>query len=444
MTSLDLLPDEILRKVFQNFTAVTEEDRKWLCDSRFVSRSFNDLIVPILFAEESHMPEHMQLPKCLAKISVVCRAMEAHAPDNDKHQISTWADTFIRDIGARSTLTELKLKILAVPPHSGFSLEPISNLTTVEIYWDIFATDKGCDPERWQRQSTSFMSQVSELLKRCPDLQSFTFLSEYFSTERSLAPITLASLLDRLQSPSTPSRKLRRLVTRAVIVHVDDIRSNLHHLHHLEELVLEANPDPSAFTHFGDICAMLQMNDIKVKSLFIEDLQHSGISQYIASYQGLEKLVLREFDRINDSPVIIGGFIASLQNHCKTLKWLEFDVDRLSPWPQGIVAHLQSEAEQYVALQTLRIRLCITLDDANNVEGRILTELLETAMRLQALRLLECSSVNFKTGSGMREDYIELRWGVNSPSRIHTFMERIVEHFKRDREPKFAIKLFKD
>ncbi|KAJ3576083.1 hypothetical protein NP233_g645 [Leucocoprinus birnbaumii] len=479
MTTLKLLPYEILQKIFQNFRNDSKESRHWLCNSRFVSRSFNDLIVPILFAKETHVPSRQQLSRCLA-ISADLKAgvtsvfsstkhltvtMDASDEEYREPYVELWKlmlptmtsirslhwnyfsdpdqcpmDTFIRDIGARCTLTDLNLRILAAPPCSRFSLEPLSNLTTVEIHWMIPVPDEHCDRKRWQRQSTRFMSQISALLKRCPDLESFTFSTHYFPTPRTLTPITLASLLDQLQSSSTP-RKLRRLVIQGVIVHVGDIRSNLYHLHHLEELVLEADPDPSASTHFGDICATLQRNDIRVKSLFIESLQHSGVSQYISSYQSLEKLVLRKFDHTHDSPVIIGGFITSLQNHCKTLKWLEFDLNRLSPWPQGIVAHLQSEAEQYVALQTLRIRLCITLDDTNTVEGQILTELLETAMRLQALRRLECPSVKYKTGSRVWEDQIELRWSRDDPSRIHAFMKRIVERFKRAHEPKFVIQL---
>ncbi|KAJ3571608.1 hypothetical protein NP233_g3631 [Leucocoprinus birnbaumii] len=504
MTSLRSLPYEILQKVFQN---LSEESRNWLRDWRLVSRTFNDLIVPILFAKEIHGPSLSQLSRCLA-ITSDLKAGVTDVFSSTKHLAVTvdasddtylqsfvelwklmlpkmsnirslhwgylpadchpdhWVDTFVRDIGTRSTLTDLKLGIAAAPPYSGFSLEPLSNLTTVEIRWSINydALNGDSDAERrWQGRSTEFISQVSALLERCPTLQSFAFSADYNPHRRALTSITLASLLDRLRTLSTPSRKLRRLVTKEVIVHVDDIRSNLHHLHHLEELVLEADPNPSAFTHFGDICATLQRNDIKIKNLLVGNLQHSGVSQYIASYQGLEKLIVRKLDRTDDSPVVIGGFITSLQNHSKTLKWLEFDVDRLSPWPQGIVAHLQSQAEQYVALQTLRIRLCVTLDDTNTVECQILvrhamlrfderlqmftvmqTELLETAMRLQALCVLECPSIRYKTGSGELEDYIELRRGVNNPSRIYTFMKGIVERFKRAHEPKFVIKLFQN
>ncbi|KAJ3571627.1 hypothetical protein NP233_g3629 [Leucocoprinus birnbaumii] len=487
MLRLDDLPDDVLAEIIERL----QDDPQSLRETRLTSKHFNRLVVPVLFSTIEHVPSESyrgQL-KCLDMISdlragkkyifsvtrqlvlrldtellyssfqeslgpwfelwdIMLPTMKSlrslHWTYRPSDTYSTgWVNGFLRTLGAQNTLVDLTLVLQGAPPSLELSLQPISNLQTISIHWEIF---EGSSPGSiFQQRKAAFISQLAGLLGRCPGLRSLTFVASRFlyPVTDSVPRITFGALMHGVRPPTQPLR-LRRLNVEGAIVDPEDIRFHLGHLQNLEQLSIAFDPSPSASTQFGEICSILQVGDIHLKSMSVATPGHPGVSSYISSYCGLEKLVLNSLYSSDDSPAFIEPFISAFHGHCQTMKVLEVNINRLSPWPKAIVVHLRTRAIDYTALQRLRLRLCITQDDVSDNKDDNLQELLEVAMQLQALRRLECSFVAYKTGNYTFDwtdfkDLVEPLCGSKRPSQIHMFMERVIAGLKQTYRPTFNI-----
>ncbi|KAF5352812.1 hypothetical protein D9756_006089 [Leucocoprinus leucothites] len=475
MLTLDELPHDILVKVIQELST----DRKVLCDVRLVSRRLNDLATSFVFSNILHCPTYHNRERGLAILSDVAErktmvfvltrhlsvGMGVMVGKSEEHFTKVWFDlwravlptmtnlrslqldyaplnscpidwvnSFIELLGKRDTLTDLTIHVALDHPPPGFSLQPLAGLRLLSVWWMVSRQTPGAE----------FVSQFSGLLGRCPDLERFKFRVERFTITQTDPPVTLGQLLDGLRDVPSPL-KLRQLNLKGVIVHPEDFRTHLRHFHRLEELTLDLEPRIFVSQHFGEICAMLQVEDIHLKRFLVEAAFCPDVSRYLASYSGLEELTMRSLDRRDDTIVTIDSFILAMHKHCQSLNLLSLDVNRISAWPQAIVSHLHLNAERYVKLQRLRLRVCITLDNVRGGKAGHFLDLLKAATRLRALCRLECPFVLYKTGSYITnrsdtDDLIEPYQGSRS-SQIYSFMDRVVERFKRDHQPGFDIVL---
>ncbi|KAF5352807.1 hypothetical protein D9756_006086 [Leucocoprinus leucothites] len=473
MLTLDELPHDILVRVIQELSA----DQRVLYNVRLVSRKFNGVTTPFVFSNVLHCPAYYNRERCLTILSDVVErrttvftstrhlsvSMGVMVGQAKEHYTKVWFDlwravlptmtnlrslqwdyaplnscpiewvnSFIECLGKQNTLKDLSIHVALDRPPPEFSLQPLSGLGLFSVWWLVE-----------QAPGASFISQLSGLLGRCPDLESFKFRAERIDITEIDPSVTLAQLLDGLSEPLYPL-KLRQLSLKDVVAQPEDFRTHLRHFHHLEELTLDLEPRVLVPRHFAEICAMLQTEGIHLKRFFVEAVSYPDVSRYLASYSGLEELTMRSLDHKDDSVVIVEDFITSVHGHCLSLKLLDLEVNRISMWPQAIVSHLRLNAEQYVALRKLRIRVCITLDDVREMRAGHFLDLLEAATRLRALRCLECPFVLYKTGSyttnWSRDDLLEPFRGGRS-SQIYSFMDRVVERFKRDHQPDFDIVL---
>ncbi|KAF5352488.1 hypothetical protein D9756_006072 [Leucocoprinus leucothites] len=473
MLTLDELPHDVLVKVIQELSA----DRKVLRDVRLVSRRLSELATPLMFSKILHCPTYHNREKGLAILSDVAErkttvfALTKHLSvsmgvlldQSEENYTEVWFDlwrailptmtnlrslhwdyapldscpvewvnSFIECLGKRNTLTELTIHVALERPPSELSFQPLAGLHLLTVRWMIL-----------QGPRAEFISQLAGLLCRCPDLESLEFLVEQVIYKALDPPVILRQLLP--SKITVAPLKLRRLHLKGVIVHPEDFHTHLRHFRRLEELTSYLEPRISVPQYSGEICAMLHIAGIQLKRFLVESVSHPHIPRYLASYSGLEELTMRSLDRRDDTVVTIEDFISAVHKHCLSLKLLDLDVNRMSMWPQAIVSHLRLDAEQYIALRKLRIRVCITLDDVREVKAGHFQDLLEAAARLRALRLLECPFVLYKTGSYItnrndRDDLIEPYQGSRS-SQIYSFMDRIVERFKRAHKPVFDIVL---
>ncbi|KAJ3571614.1 hypothetical protein NP233_g3632 [Leucocoprinus birnbaumii] len=371
------------------------------------------------------------------------RTLQWRHTHNTQYPIA-WVNNFVKILGTQSNLKHLAFTITSVPLPIDFSLEPLSALESIVIFWETGKETKpGLEPLVEERNT--LISQLAALLGRCPDLKCFRFFAP--SYERgSRAPITiLRSLLGGLNSLSKPLR-IQEIVVQNAIVDPEDIRLHLRHLHFLEELSIYSRSDLLTPSRFGEIYSLLREAEIHLKFLRLDSFQIPGVMECIASYRGLEQLSINSNDHLDDSPQILERFISSFHMHCRSLKFLGMNIRRESPWPCAIVKHLRSHADEYPVLRELQLRLCFTLHDVRDEKDQQLWDLLEAATRLRGLRRLECSFVEWRALRELSTDTSDddlIEPEVYYDSQFYVFMQGIIEQFKQTHHPFFEIKLWR-
>ncbi|KAF9443509.1 hypothetical protein P691DRAFT_808840 [Macrolepiota fuliginosa MF-IS2] len=210
------------------------------------------------------------------------------------------------------------------------------------------------------------------LISRCPDLESFKFISPYSYRPQpeSGPPTTLGKFLTGLSSLDT-SLKLKQLVTLGIVVAPDDFLLHLRHFRYLEKLEIGWNSDPDSATHFGEICAILHAEGIHLKGITGVTIHHPAIIRYLASYSGIERMILRPSHPLDDSTQLVGRFFSSvLRQHRNSLRYLELGMNKNTAWSKVLGRDLMIEVGGCQRLEELICWVYVSLEDkrSNNTD----------------------------------------------------------------------------
>ncbi|KAF9443852.1 hypothetical protein P691DRAFT_808218 [Macrolepiota fuliginosa MF-IS2] len=212
------------------------------------------------------------------------------------------------------------------------------------------------------------------LISRCPDLESFKFISPYGYRPRpeSGPPTTLGKILAGLSSLDTPL-KLKRLVTVGIVVAPDDFLLSLRHFRYLEKLEIGWNADPDSATHFGEICAILHAEGIHLRDITGVTIHHPAIIRYLTSYSGIERMILRPSHPLDDSTQLVDRFFSSvLRQHRNSLRYLELGMNKNTAWSRLLGRDLMIEVERCHRLEELNCWVYISLEDLRSKNTDIL------------------------------------------------------------------------
>ncbi|KAF9443511.1 hypothetical protein P691DRAFT_808846 [Macrolepiota fuliginosa MF-IS2] len=210
------------------------------------------------------------------------------------------------------------------------------------------------------------------LISRCPDLESFKFTSSYSHRPQpeSGPPMSLGQILTGLSSLDAPL-KLKKLVAIGIVVAPDDFRLHLRHFRYLEKLEIGWNSDPDSATHFGEICAILHAEGIHLRDITGATIHHPAIIRYLASYSGIERMILRPSHPLDDSTQVINRFFSSvLRQHRNSLRYLELGLNKNTAWSRLLGRDLMIEVERCQRLEELICWVYVSLEDkrSNNTD----------------------------------------------------------------------------
>ncbi|KXN84504.1 hypothetical protein AN958_12418 [Leucoagaricus sp. SymC.cos] len=286
------------------------------------------------------------------------------------------------------------------------------------------------------------IAEVTSLLGRCPKLDSLSLGTRYGYWQVKTKPHPsepYGEFAEQWSSFEEPMG-LRSLVIRGLRVHSQDFLTHIRHFKFLESLTIEYDLDALSHEELGKIFAIFQADNVHLKRISICSIHPHQIIDYLLSYTGLEHFVIDSLDSRDDSPSVVHGFLAVLKLHSSSLRFLAFDVNRISPWKDVLWSLFSESAEAFCMLEYLQNRVHISLEDvqANNT-GPFWTWL-DIAMRLPALRELRCDPVTFKTGT-LRGKRIITPDLIDPPDakRILSLIERVINDFIHERNPKFSI-----
>jgi hypothetical protein len=207
-------------------------------------------------------------------------------------------------------------------PFPGFSLKSFSNLSSLSITWQLKLN-----------VNQDFISDVADLLGRCPDLEYLTFRipRPYYPPDAPFLTHIFAGL------PSTTRLKLKLLDVTGLRVSADDFRVHLHFLLSLKILRLMFNRQSDSPQQNSQICQLLLDNSIFLDELTIDTTHPTSVLDYLSSYSGLHHLEFKSRHPGADTPEGVHRFFSSvLPLHNATLRelYLGWSVETL--WTQAI------------------------------------------------------------------------------------------------------------
>jgi hypothetical protein len=247
-------------------------------------------------------------------------------------------DTF-NSFGSLPNFKELTIQVDVTDPFPEFNLKSFSNLSLLSINW-----------EHTMNIPQGFISDIADLLGRCPELECFTF-----RIPRPYHPPTaplLAHILAGL--PSTACLKLRLLDVTGLRISADDFRVHVHHLLSLKVLRLMFNRHADPPQQNGQICQLLFDNSIYLNELTIDTTHPTGVLNYLSSYCGLEHLEFQSRYPGADTPEGIHHFFVSvLPRHSATLRVLHLGWSVETPWTKEIALHNLDHIHKCQRLTTL-------------------------------------------------------------------------------------------
>lgn len=268
----------------------------------------------------------------------------------------------INRLGSIPTLRDLTL-VLNIPTFKNrplqISLQPLANLNRVTFIW------KGAlDP------SSTIMVELSTLLQRCPDLELLRFDND-ISVELA-PPIGLGDLLKGL-STADFSLRLRELYLTRVKFAPEVFISHLRHFQHLQVLSVRHDPDPSRAAFIGGICDILQKEQIHLKSLSTDAVNHPSLFSYLSSYSGLETLSVRPRTRPEDSLALVDQFFCSIiPRHFQSLRKLEVGSSTATAWTEVWEERHMAGIKKCQNLTDLKYNMTVSFDEMPTRESPLL------------------------------------------------------------------------
>lgn len=204
------------------------------------------------------------------------------------------------------------------------------------------------------------ISDIADLLGRCPNLEQFTF-----SIPRPYHPSQVPLFTDLfadLRLPPTTCLTLKQLDLTGLHVSADAFHAHLRHLRSLKVLRLMFNRRGDSPEQNDQICQLLLDNSIHLNELTIDTTHPTGVLEYLSSYSGLQHLTFCSRYPGADSPEGVHRFFSSvLPRHSATLQVLRLGWTVETLWTRDIAPEDLAQIETCQQLTGLACCLTITI-----------------------------------------------------------------------------------
>ncbi|KAF5360786.1 hypothetical protein D9756_004591 [Leucocoprinus leucothites] len=483
---LDKLPNELLNKII---ILARVDNKKGIRNLRLVSKRFNELVSPILFAK--FRLRHDQADPPVGPFATMQTVLTAGRSSIGPHvktlefrifpgfsfsplDLGPWFDFFHVFIPALTNVSSVNWNLMLAreDPRSGnrypprgiekltetlarlpclrelsleldgtgeyleddLPLEFFANLRTFNVHWDCKI-----------RPHNRIVTQLSGVLARSPSLENFSFVvrrtlyrSEKFGPPIRLDELFEATLLNELDM------KLKSLETRGVVVAEGDFQRYVRHFKHLERLRIRFDPSPSAAANIGSIFKVLSSERIFLKNIHIDVVHHPLVFDYLSSYSGIELLALKPGHPQDDSRPLMDRFFSSvLPRHSGSLRSLRLGGNLKTVWSRALSAHHLAQISECKVLEYICCWLWLEPEDVTVKNSEVLKRWLEACSQLPDLQKFKCPPVCLK-----QRDYSN-PWGVivrtpggnfvDPDRRVRSFITGAVRNFKRANEPQYEI-----
>ncbi|KAF5360394.1 hypothetical protein D9756_004587 [Leucocoprinus leucothites] len=483
---LHKLPNELLNKIIA-LARVDNVER--FCDLRLVSKQFNELVSPVLFAKFRLCHDQADPPVgpfatmqtvLTAGRSSICphvKTLEFQTSPGypeSRLDLRPWFDFFHVFISAMTNVSSVNwcLTLAREDPHVGnkypprgieklmetlahlpclqelsleldgmgeyleedLSLESLANIRTFNVRWD-------CEV----RPHSRIVTQLSGVLARSPSLESFSFvvLRALYRSKNFGSPITLDELFEGTLLGDN-DMKLKSLETRGVVVTRGDFQRYVQHFRYLERLRIRFDPSPSAAANIGSVFQALSSERIFLKNIHIDAIHDPLVFDYLSSYSGIELLALKPGHPQDDSRPLVDQFFSSvLPCHSGSLRSLRLGGNLKTGWSQALSAHHLTQISKCKVLEYICCWLWLEPEDVTAKNSEVLKRWLEACSQLPNLRRFKCPPVCLK-----HRDYSS-PWGVivlnpggnvTDPDRIvRSFIKGVVHNLKRANKPLYEI-----
>jgi hypothetical protein len=289
----------------------------------------------------------------------------SHWPEN--HPVSPLVLDVFNSFGSLQSLRELILRVVILTPFPGFTLKSFSNLSSVTINWEIGA-----------EVSSDFISEIADLLVRCPALDKFTF-----SIPRPYYPShvpVFAPFFGDL--PPTACLKLKQLDLTGLRISADEFRAHLRHFKSLKVLRLMFNRHENSPEQNDQICRLLLENSITLDELTIDTTHPDGVLKYLSSYSGLEHLTFRSRYPGADTPEGLHHFFMSaVPCHSATLRELRLGWFVETLWTKDISSEYLTQIEKCQQLTRLSCSVTITLGHVERTDRLLVCCVMYTVIK---------------------------------------------------------------
>lgn len=270
----------------------------------------------------------------------------------------------INSFGPISTLRELTLSFDIAEFEDGFlqiSLRPLANIDRVTFIW------KGAlDP------SSTIMVELSTLLQRCPDLERLCFDNDVWE---EVAPLIGLEDLLRGLSAVDFSLRLKELYLTRVKFAPEAFISHLRYFRHLQVLSIRQDPDPSKAAFIGGIREILQKEQIHLKVLLTDAVNHPSLFSYLSSYPSLEHLSVRPRTQPEDSPALVEQFFCSvIPRHSQSLRKLQVGSSTAMAWTEVWEEKYLAGIKKCQNLTHLRCSVTVSFNQTHTWESTLLVD----------------------------------------------------------------------
>ncbi|KAJ3563635.1 hypothetical protein NP233_g8814 [Leucocoprinus birnbaumii] len=390
---LEELPNELLSKIFALVWVFRSQipvyERRTYPEIRLVSRRFNELASPVVFANfRLHHPfvdiapdpaigpdadRRAVLRGCRTIVGPLVKRLtletEASYSDPPDLDLGPWFDAFHAFIPALTSVTSVRwylalssaeypgngypplgieqlttelaclpflreltldLSVIKQYPQDHFSLTPFSDLKNFSIVWN-----------HTVRPHPRIVAEISRVLHRSPGLEGFSFVIpwNFWRCKTFGSLVTMEELFDEMLS-GTVHMRLKSFESRGVIVSGGGLQKHVRHFRYLERLRVRFDPSPSAAANIGDVFRVLMIEGIYLKHIHIDLIHHPLVFDYLTSYSGVESLALKPGHPQDDNPQLLDRFFSSvLPSHCASLKSLRLGGNFKTVWSQTLQEH---------------------------------------------------------------------------------------------------------
>ncbi len=241
---------------------------------------------------------------------------------------SYFINQFVSALGSLPGLKVLSIAFDSDEFASDFSLEPISDLSSITVE---LRTD--------EPPTSHIVQEISNLLSRSPNLESLIFeMHERYRVDNTPSLSEIFRSLDRV---SIPSLRLERIKLFGVSV-VDFITYSRHFKSLRVFEALSAGDAMQCSSSFARICHWLKDERVHLKHFAAESIHPPEIFRYLTSYSGLEHLCLHPVHSDDDSTELLDRFFFTvIPLHRHTLRSLKFGTHTPTAWTKLNEKHLE-------------------------------------------------------------------------------------------------------
>ncbi|KAF5361001.1 hypothetical protein D9756_004604 [Leucocoprinus leucothites] len=404
---LDRLSNELLNKII---VLARVDNKKGIRDLRLVSKRFNELVSPVLFAKFRlyHAPADPAAGRFAGMRTTLTAGKSSIGPHIKTLEFRThlgftssaldlgpWFDFFRVFIPALTNVSSVNWNLILTkrghPPGNSYPprgieelMETLARLPCLqELSLELGGTGEHLQDDlplesfaklrtfnvRWDckiRPHNRIVAQLSGVLARSPSLESFSFvvLRALYRSEKFGVPIMLDELFEGMLL-SDVEMKLKSLETRGVIVSGESFRRHMRHSRCLEKLRIRFDPSPSAAANIGSVFQVLSSERIFLKSIHIDVIHHPLVFDYLSSYSGIELLALKPGHPQDNSLSLVDQFFSSvLPCHSVSLRSLRLGGNLKTVWSQALPVHHLMQISKCQLLEHICCWLWLEPEDA--------------------------------------------------------------------------------